>query len=256
MLKLKIFDPLEQFDIVNCFFTCVSWLTNYYLEVCVGTVFRYFVLRVQVFSTGRKIYGFWRSEVMVVVKFCQGIVVSQLGGVMGKAGNCYYVLRITIFLCVLLRNVIGLWPYHFTITSQLGLVLWVAAALFFGIISNGVMVYGWKWFKLFLPAGVPARMSVFLVLIELISYFSRILSLSVRLFANRLSGHALRKILARFTIALVGVGTVGTKILALLSLRVLGCIFGLECMIAVLQRYVFVLLICRYLNESLTLGGH
>jgi F-type H+-transporting ATPase subunit a len=118
------------------------------------------------------------------------------------------------------------------------------------------MVYGWKWFKLFLPAGVPARMSVFLVLIELISYFSRILSLSVRLFANRLSGHALRKILARFTIALVGVGTVGTKILALLSLRVLGCIFGLECMIAVLQRYVFVLLICRYLNESLTLGGH
>jgi len=141
---------------------------------------------------------------------------------------------------------IGMLPYTFTITSQIVVTFSLAAVVFIGVTIIGFIRHGIGFFGLFVPSGVPKIMLVILVPIEIISYLTRPISLSVRLFANMMAGHTMLKVFAGFVISL---GIVG----GWLPLGFMVALTGLEVLIAFLQAYVFAILSCIYLNEALHL---
>jgi ATP synthase subunit 6 len=148
-------------------------------------------------------------------------------------------------------NLVGLIPYSFTITSSFIVTFFLALSHFIGINIIGIVERRWEFASLFLPSGVPSEISFLLVPIEFVSYIARVFSLSIRLFANMMSGHALLKILIGFSWMLLGSGILyaGT---ALLPWAIVTVIMLLELLIAFLQAYVFVILIAIYVNDAIT----
>ena len=147
-------------------------------------------------------------------------------------------------------------PFSITITSHLILTLTYALSFFIGINIIGILYHKEKWFRLFLPEGVPLFIVPFLFIIECLSYFSRVVSLSVRLFANMLSGHILMKILIGFVwsiaLAASSISFIWTTA-AIFPLMVVFCVTFLEIVIAFLQAYVFFVLLSIYLNDVINL---
>jgi len=157
-----------------------------------------------------------------------------------------------MFTFLLFANLLGMIPYSFTVTSHLIVTFGLAFVLFFGLNVIGVAHHGFHFLSLFLPPGAPLFMAPFLVLIEFVSYIFRVISLSVRLFANMMAGHALLKILAGFVFTMFSAGGI-MYVLHLFPLVVIFCIIGLEIGIAMLQAYVFTVLTCIYINDALNL---
>ncbi len=155
-----------------------------------------------------------------------------------------------------MSNLLGMIPFSITITSHLIFTLSYALAFFFGINIIGINYQKEKWFKLFLPEGVPLFIIPALFIIELVSYFARVISLSVRLFANMLSGHILLKILIGFVWSIAFASSSISFIwsaVAILPLLVVFCVTFLEVVIAFLQAYVFFVLLSIYLNDVINL---
>jgi F-type H+-transporting ATPase subunit a len=146
---------------------------------------------------------------------------------------------------ILFGNMIGMIPSTFTFTSHIAVTFAMAAVVFVAVTILGFIKHGAHFFSLFVPPGVPIAMWPLLIPIEIISYFSRPISLSVRLFANMLAGHTLLKVLAGFVPAL---GVAGIIPLAFVT-----ALTGLEILIAFLQAYVFAILTCLYINDALHL---
>ena len=146
----------------------------------------------------------------------------------------------------------GMIPYSFTVTSHIVVTLGLASMAFLGINIIGIRIHGLHLLSLFLPAGAPLALAPLLVIIELVSYSFRVISLALRLFANMMSGHCLLKILAGFAWTMLSAGGILT-ILHLLPLIVIFAIVGLELCIAFLQAYVFTVLLCIYLNDAISL---
>jgi F-type H+-transporting ATPase subunit a len=158
----------------------------------------------------------------------------------------------TLFLFVLLCNLIGLVPYTFTVTSQI-VVTGALALLVIGIVVvYGFIHNGMGFLKLFVPSGVPAVLLPFIVPIEVISFLSRPVSLSVRLFANMLAGHITLNVMGGFVITLLGAGFFA--IIAPLPLLMAIVLTAFELLVAVLQAYVFAILTCVYLRDALHPG--
>ena len=163
-------------------------------------------------------------------------------------------LIFTIFSYVLFSNLVGMVPYSFTITSHLIVTFSIALAVFTAINIIGVRIHGLEFLGLFLPGGCPLFMAPFLVLIELVSYVFRVLSLAIRLFANMMAGHTLLKILAGFSWSMFTNGqSLGLMILHFLPFIVIVPILGLELGVACLQAYVFTVLSCIYFNDAIAL---
>lgn len=161
----------------------------------------------------------------------------------------YFSIMFFLFSFILLSNLFGLVPYTFTITSSFVVTFFLAATHFIAINIIGIFKQGWTFFNLFLPSGVPIFISPFLVIIELISYIAKVFSLSIRLFANMMSGHALLKILIGFSWSMLTSGSVLFYGLAILPWLIVTTIMFLELLIAFLQAYVFVVLIAIYIND-------
>jgi len=162
-------------------------------------------------------------------------------------------LMFFIFIMILYSNIIGMVPYTITITSQIIMTLTIALVSFITINILYAITRKLHGIELFLPTGTPLFIIPFLIQIEVISYMSRVLSLSIRLFANMTSGHTLIKILSGFSTSLISANTFG-GLLSIFTLIVIFAVTGLEVVIAVLQTYVFVILMCIYLHELET--GH
>lgn len=162
----------------------------------------------------------------------------------------YFSTLFFLFLFILIANLVGLIPYSFTITSSFIVTFFLALSHFIGINIIAIFENQWKSAKLFLPGGVPLMIVPFLVIIEVVSYIAKVFSLSIRLFANMMSGHALLKILIGFSWGLMSAGSMYTFV-ALLPWIVVTVIIVLECVIAVLQAYVFTILITIYINDVL-----
>lgn len=163
-------------------------------------------------------------------------------------------LIFTIFSFILFSNLVGMVPYSFTITSHLIVTFSIALAVFTAINIVGIRIHGIEFLGLFLPGGCPLFMAPFLVLIELVSYVFRVLSLAIRLFANMMAGHTLLKILAGFSWAMFTNGqSTGLMILHFLPFLVIVPIIGLELGVACLQAYVFTVLSCIYFNDAIAL---
>jgi F-type H+-transporting ATPase subunit a len=176
----------------------------------------------------------------------------------GEAGLRFFPFVFTIFVFVLLSNCFGLIPGSFSVTGQIAVTFALAALVIVTVIVTGFMVHGIRFLKLFVPKA-PIYLLVLLVPIELISFFTRLISLSVRLFANMLGGHTLLKVFAAFIIALGATAVTAKPWFAPLSIAPLFfeiAVYALEVLVAVLQAYVFAILTCIYLNEALHLHDH
>ncbi|RFC63303.1 F0F1 ATP synthase subunit A [Fulvimarina endophytica] len=167
----------------------------------------------------------------------------------GTAGMRFFPFVFSIFTFVLVANLIGMFPYFFTVTSHIIVTFALAMVVMSVVVGYGIAKHGGSWFKVFIPSGVPAAILPFVVLIEIISFLSRPVSLSVRLFANMLAGHITLKVFAGFVVTLSSLGAVGV-IGSILPLLMAVAITALEFLVAFLQAYVFAVLTCMYLNDA------
>jgi F-type H+-transporting ATPase subunit a len=158
-----------------------------------------------------------------------------------------------IFMFVLILNLIALVPYSFSVTSHIIVTASLALLVFFTVIVVGIKENGLHFFKLFVPSGIHWSILFAVVPIEVISFFSRPLSHSVRLFANMLAGHITLNVFGGFVVMLLGAGTV-LKFVAILPFAMTIGLYALELLVAFLQAYVFTMLTCMYLNDALHPG--
>jgi len=244
--------PLEQFTLITII---PIWFGNYYLSFTTSAF--YMILSAGFFLFGLKLVtksgGFlipsnWQSVAELYYEFLTGMVREQIG----DAGRKYFPFIFTIFTFVLLNNVIGLIPYTLTPTSHFIITMTLSCSIFIGVTIIGVLKHKFHFLSFFLPPGAPIALAPFLVVIEMISYFFRAISLGVRLFANMLSGHCLVKILAGFAWSMIQLGG-GMTYLAIPLLVVVIAVFFLEIGVGFLQAYVFTILTTIYLKDAIEL---
>jgi F-type H+-transporting ATPase subunit a len=181
-------------------------------------------------------------------------VASMINSTMGNEGLKFFPLIFTIFLFVLFNNFLGLIPWTFTATSQIAITFTLASFVILTMVIVGFLKQGLGFFKLFVPSA-PWYLLILLVPIEVISFLTRPVSLSVRLFANMLAGHTLLAVFASFVVLMVGAGGIMYGV-ALAPFALIVCIYALEMLVAALQAYVFAILTCIYLNEAIHHANH
>lgn len=240
--------PLEQFTIVPILDlkigeTDISF-TNSSLWMAITALVLIVFL---VVGTQRRamVPGRWQSS----VEYFYQVVADMVRDNVGSQGRPYFPFIFSLFMFILFGNLIGLIPYSFTFTSHLAVTFAMAAFIFVGVTIIGLITHGLKFFSLFFPHGAPIVSAPVLIPIEIISYFSRPISLSVRLFANMTVGHVLLKVIGGGVVALGSFFVVP----GLVPFAALVAITMLEVMIAVIQAYVFAILTCVYLNDALHL---
>lgn len=171
----------------------------------------------------------------------------------GEDGMRFFPFVFSLFMFVLVANLIGMVPYAFTVTSHIIVTLALAMTVFLTVTIYGLWRNGLRFFRLFMPSGVPLALAPIIVPIEVVSYLSRPISHSVRLFAVMLAGHITLKVFAGFVVSLAGFGIVGIAG-AVLPLAMTVALTGLELLMSVIQAYIFAMLTCMYLNHALHPG--
>ncbi len=184
--------------------------------------------------------------------FIHGMVRDSAGD---EGVKRFFPFVFTLFIFIFMANMLGMFPYFFTPTSQIVVTATMALLVFFTVIIVGFAKNGLGFFKLFAPSGVPGYILPFVILIEVISFFSRPLSHSVRLWANILAGHLVLKVFAGFIPMMAEAGPLG-MLGAVLPLAMTVGLYALEFLVAFLQAYVFAMLTCLYLNDALHPGHH
>src|ERR1700722_9141823 len=194
--------------------------------------------------------GRFQSLAEVSYEFVASMVRSNAG----PEGMRFFPLVFSLFMFILVSNVIGIIPYTFTVSSHIIVTAALALLVFFTVLIYGFYRNGLKFFRLFVPSGIPIYILPLVVLIEIISFLTRPLSHSVRLFANMLAGHITLKVFAGF-VALLGtsLGAIGW-IGGIVPLALTVGLTALELLVAFLQAYVFAVLTCIYLNDALHAG--
>ncbi len=179
-------------------------------------------------------------------------VMSMCVESIGPEGRKFFPFIFTLFAFVLLGNLLGVWPYFFTYTSHIAVTLLLALFVVGLVTAVALRMHGLHFFSYFVPKGVPAVLLPLLVPIEILSYVSRIISLSVRLFANMMAGHVMLEVFGAFVIMLGGAGLLGL-LPAAFSFSVNVALIGFELLVAALQAYVFAVLTCIYLHDAVHL---
>jgi F-type H+-transporting ATPase subunit a len=182
-------------------------------------------------------------------------VAGMLRSAAGDHAGAFFPLVFTLFMFILICNLVGLIPHSFSVTSHIVVTAALALTVFFTVVIVGVVKHGLRFFKLFVPSGVPIYILPLVVAIEIVSFLTRPMSHSVRLFANMLAGHITLNVFGGFVVMLLGAG-LATKALAVLPFAMTIGLDALELLVAFLQAYVFAMLTCMYLNDALHPGGH
>ena len=177
-------------------------------------------------------------------------VASMLRDAAGNQGMKFFPFVFSLFMFVLTANLLGLFPYFFTVTSHIIITFSLALLVIGIVIVYGFAKHGFRFLKLFVPSGVPLVLMPLVVAIEIVSFVSRPVSLSVRLFANMLAGHITLKVFSGFVVSLGAMGVAGMAG-AVLPLAMAVALSALELLVAALQAYVFAVLTCMYLNDAL-----
>ena len=185
------------------------------------------------------------SRLQLISESIYLFIEKLLEDTVGEEGKKYFPIVFSIFVFVLIGNMIGMIPYSFTFTSHIIVTFILAAMVFLGVTILGLIKHKMHFFSFFVIPGLPIYMLPLLLPIEIISYLSRPISLSVRLFANMLAGHTLLKVFAGFVVSLGFAGVFPLAFIVALT--------GLEILIAFLQAYVFAILTCLYINDALHL---
>ncbi|MBW8271406.1 F0F1 ATP synthase subunit A [Caldovatus aquaticus] len=173
-------------------------------------------------------------------------------GQIGEEGKRFFPFLFSLFMFILFGNLLGMLPYAFTFTSHIAVTFTLAAIVFVLITAVGLAIHGWHWFSYFKPEGLNPALAVLVVPIEIISYLSRPISLSVRLFANMVAGHVMLKVFASFVVMLGTAGVLGV-LGAAAPLAINVALVGFEFLVAFLQAYVFAILTSIYLHDAVHL---
>jgi F-type H+-transporting ATPase subunit a len=200
-------------------------------------------------GAGRQLVpGRFQSMAEISYEFVANTIRSNAGA----EGMKFFPLIFSLFMFICVSNVIGIIPYTFTVSSHIVVTAALALLVFFTVLVYGFYKNGLKFFKLFVPSGIPIAILPLVVLIEIISFLSRPVSHSVRLFANMLAGHITLKVFGGFVVMLLGAGSFA--VLSPLPLIAAVALTALEFLVAFLQAYVFTMLTCMYLNDALHPG--
>ena len=186
------------------------------------------------------------GKLQLISEILFNFIAKMISDTAGSKAKPYFPFIFSLFVFVLLCNMVGMLPYSFTVTSHIIVTLIMALFIFFAVTIIGFLKHGFKYLSIFVPSGVPVVLLPLITVIEIISYLSRPVSLSVRLFANMMAGHTMLKVFGGFVISL---GILG----GWLPLSFSVALTGLEILVAFLQAYVFAILTCIYLNDALNL---
>jgi len=243
-------DPMHQFEVralmplpsvggVDVSFTNAAL----FMVLAVGMI-----LGLMSFAARRRalVPGRWQ----MLGELAYGFIANMVRDNVGREGQAYFPFIFSLFMFILFCNMLGMLPYAFTVTSHLAVTFALAAFVFALVTLVGFMRHGLKFLSIFVPKGIPLVLMPLLVVIELISYLSRPISLSVRLFANMLAGHTMLKVFGGFV---VGLSAAGLWPLAAAPFAFMVAFTGLEILIAFLQAYVFAILTCIYLHDAIHL---
>jgi len=256
MYKLNtILSPLDQFEIRNLFSINISFLGNSYFSLTnIGLYIIISLVLIIIYSllainNNKIIPNNWSISQETIYSTVHSIVINQINT---NKGQIYFPFIYSLFVFILINNLIGLIPYSFATTSHFILTFSISFTIVLGATILGFQKHGVHFFSLFVPAGCPLSLLPLLVLIEFISYLSRNISLGLRLAANILSGHMLLSILSGFTYNIMSSGFIFFFI-GLLPLAFIIAFSGLELGISFIQAQVFAVLTCSYIKDGLDL---
>jgi F-type H+-transporting ATPase subunit a len=246
-------DPMHQFHIEPIVPLHIGGLdvsfTNASLFI-VGSVVAASVFMLEAMKKKALVPGRAQTAAETVYGFVHSMVKDNAGS---EGVKRFFPFVFTLFLFIFMANMLGMFPYWFAATSQIVITATMALIVFVTVLIVGFGKNGLKFFKLFVPSGVPIVILPFVVFIEIISFFSRPLSHSVRLWANVFAGHVLLKVFASFVPMLAGIGALGL-VGSVLPLAMTTTLYALEFLVAFLQAYVFAMLTTLYLNDALHPG--
>jgi F-type H+-transporting ATPase subunit a len=240
--------PLHQFEISPLFGGDVHDIafysfTNSALFMLIGIAAVTLVL-----SLGVRRAQLVPTRLQSLAEISYEFIANMIRDNVGTEGRKYFGFIFTLFMFVFAGNMLGLVPYGFTYTSHIVVTFTMAAVVFVGVTVIGFMKHGLRFFGFFLPKDVPIFLAPLLIPIEVLSYFTRPVSLSLRLFANMTAGHTMLKVFASFVAPLAGATLL---VGGLIPLGLVTVLTGLEFIIAFLQAYVFAILSCVYLHDAL-----
>ena len=238
--KIKTLIPIELFGYDVSFTNASLFMV---LSVLVSSLFLYLGIKRNLLIPNR-----WQCSVEMLYEFIASMVRENVG----DGGKSYFPFIFRLFMFILIGNLLGMIPYSYTFTSQIIVTITLALIIFVGVTIIALIKHKLKFFTYFFPSGVPIGLAPLLIPIEIISYFMRPVSLSVRLFANMLAGHTMMKVFAGLIIMMTSASGF-LKIGATLPLIAVIGLTGLEFLVAALQAYVFSILTCMYLHDALHL---
>jgi F-type H+-transporting ATPase subunit a len=234
--------PLAQFEIKTLISIRIGDLdlsyTNSALFMTIGVV-----LAITLLMLGTRRGALVPGRLQSVAELSYEFIANMIRDNVGQEGRKYFPLIFTLFMFVFFGNMLGMVPYSFTYTSHIIVTFGMALVVFVGVTVVGFMKHGIRFLGFLMPTGIPVFMAPLIIPIEVLSYFTRPVSLALRLFANMTAGHTMLKVFAGFVFALGVFGVVPLALVAALT--------GLEFIIAFLQAYVFTILTCVYLNDAL-----
>ncbi len=243
------FSPLEQFDIIyfgvfSVYFFVFDFINIYFFLLIVFFFFFYLIFL-------RRSNFILPGNVQYVFEFLYRFFLDLLIQQAGNSAKKYFPMFFYVFLVIVLSNLFGMLPYSFTITAHLCITFFLSFSFNLFFIFVGFYKNGFGFLELFIPKGAPIYLMPLIVVIELVSYLIRTFSLSIRLFANMMAGHCLLFVISTFVYSIINI--FGIFSIIILFFIYLG-VFILEFAICLLQAYVFTILLCIYLNDSLHPG--
>ena len=244
--------PLEQFSVFKLF-SLQFWLFDFsFTNSSLLAVFAFIIPFVFINLLYSKVTLIPSSLQSLVEFLYEFLLFNVLKENVKKQGEFFFSFLFTLFFFIFTCNLLGMIPYSFTVTSHIVVTLGLAFTSFFAINVVAIRTHGFHFLSFFLPSGAPLILAPLLVVIEVVSYSFRVISLALRLFANMMSGHCLLKILAGFSWTMLSSGGILTA-LHIFPIIVIFFIIGLELAIAFLQAYVFCVLFSIYLNDAISL---
>lgn len=255
-MLFSVFSPLEQFKCLPVF---TVWLGSFPIVVFSNVAVIFFlgfflfsILFFFLFNSKKKNLYVVPTKFQFIIESCYLIVYGLIDANIGSSGKNYFPYIFTIFFFVVFTNVIGLVPYSFTITSHIIVTFSLAICLFVGANIISFTKHGTNMGQFFLPSGSPFVLALLLVPIELVSFLFRPISLSVRLFANMMAGHALLKVIISFAWTMTFLSG-GVALVHIFPLIIIVLLMFLEFGVALIQAYVFTILTCIYINDAINL---
>jgi F-type H+-transporting ATPase subunit a len=245
-------DPIHQFNIEPLF--TIGHIGNQTIAFTNSSLYMFIavaVISILMIGTGRQLVP---GRMQSVAEISYEFVASTIRSTAGSEGMKFFPLIFSLFMLICVSNLIGIIPYTFTISSHIIVTATLALLVFFTVLIYGLYKNGFKFFKIFVPSGVPIYILPLVMFIEILSFFLRPVSHSVRLFANMLAGHIALKVFAGF-VAMLGasLGALGWAG-GMLPLALTVALTALELLVAFLQAYVFAILTCIYLNDAIHPG--